>query len=125
MARIPAVPEADAGFFGRLGYRYARRRFGAVPEPFTAEEWTDRLAALERHLDGLERTHDLIVEREGVFKEAVLAMRMAKMVARAAAAATMEAVVAPSSAHWLRIRLRAWAIRRWIADVSVGCTGGS
>lgn len=30
------------------------------------------------HLDGLERTHDLIVEREGVFKEAVLAIRMAK-----------------------------------------------
>jgi len=31
------------------------------------------------HLDGLERTHDLIVEREGVFREAVLAMRMAKL----------------------------------------------
>ena len=31
------------------------------------------------HLDGLERTHDLIVEREGVFKEAVQAMRMAKV----------------------------------------------
>ncbi|MGB8168664.1 MAG: DUF3463 domain-containing protein [Chthoniobacteraceae bacterium] len=31
------------------------------------------------HLDGLERTHDLIVEREGVFKEAILAMRMAKL----------------------------------------------
>ncbi|EDY15788.1 hopanoid biosynthesis associated radical SAM protein HpnH [Chthoniobacter flavus Ellin428] len=31
------------------------------------------------HLDGLERTHDLIVEREGVFQEAVLAMRMAKI----------------------------------------------
>src|SRR5436190_12386233 len=30
------------------------------------------------HLDGLERTHDLIVEREGVFKECVLAIRMAK-----------------------------------------------
>jgi MoaA/NifB/PqqE/SkfB family radical SAM enzyme len=30
------------------------------------------------HLDGLERTHDLIVEREGVFKEAILAIRMAK-----------------------------------------------
>ncbi|MHA3774330.1 adenosyl-hopene transferase HpnH [Verrucomicrobiota bacterium sgz303538] len=30
------------------------------------------------HLDGLERTHDIIVEREGVFKEAVLAIRMAK-----------------------------------------------
>ncbi len=31
------------------------------------------------HLDGLERTHDLIVEREGVFKEAVLGIRMAKI----------------------------------------------
>ncbi len=31
------------------------------------------------HLDGLERTHDLIVEREGVFKECVAAMRMAKV----------------------------------------------
>jgi len=30
------------------------------------------------HLDGLERTHDLIVEREGVFREAILAIRMAK-----------------------------------------------
>lgn len=32
------------------------------------------------HLDGLERTHDLIVEREGVFKEAVAAIRMAKII---------------------------------------------
>ena len=31
------------------------------------------------HIDGLERTHDLIVEREGVFKEAILAIRMAKV----------------------------------------------
>ena len=31
------------------------------------------------HLDGLEYIHDLIVEREGVFKEAVLGMRMAKI----------------------------------------------
>ena len=31
------------------------------------------------HLDGLERTHDLIVEREGVFKECVAAIRMAKI----------------------------------------------
>jgi hopanoid biosynthesis associated radical SAM protein HpnH len=31
------------------------------------------------HVDGLERTHDLIVEREGVFKECVAAMRMAKI----------------------------------------------
>lgn len=31
------------------------------------------------HVDGLEYTHDLIVEREGVFKECVLAIKMAKM----------------------------------------------
>jgi len=31
------------------------------------------------HVDGLEYTHDLIVEREGVFKECVEAVRMAKM----------------------------------------------
>jgi pyruvate-formate lyase-activating enzyme len=30
------------------------------------------------HLDGLERTHDLIVEREGVFREAIAAIQMAK-----------------------------------------------
>jgi MoaA/NifB/PqqE/SkfB family radical SAM enzyme len=30
------------------------------------------------HLDGLERTHDLIVEREGVFRECILAIKMAK-----------------------------------------------
>ena len=30
-------------------------------------------------LDGLERTHDLIVEREGVFKECILAIKMAKL----------------------------------------------
>ena len=29
------------------------------------------------HLDGLEKTHDLIVEREGVFKECILAIKMA------------------------------------------------
>ena len=31
------------------------------------------------HVDGLEYTHDLIVEREGVFKEAVEAIKMAKV----------------------------------------------
>src|ERR1043166_9213232 len=30
------------------------------------------------HLDGPERTHDLIVEREGVFRECILAIKMAK-----------------------------------------------
>src|SRR5260370_5981606 len=31
------------------------------------------------HLDGLEKTHDIIVEREGVFQECIRAMRMAKI----------------------------------------------
>jgi MoaA/NifB/PqqE/SkfB family radical SAM enzyme len=31
------------------------------------------------HIDGLEYTHDLIVEREGVFRECVMAIKMAKM----------------------------------------------
>ncbi len=31
------------------------------------------------HVDGLEYTHDLIVEREGVFKECVQAIKMAKI----------------------------------------------
>jgi len=31
------------------------------------------------HLDGMEKTHDAIVERAGVFREAVAAMRMAKL----------------------------------------------
>jgi MoaA/NifB/PqqE/SkfB family radical SAM enzyme len=31
------------------------------------------------HVDGLEYTHDLIVEREGVFKECIAAIRMAKL----------------------------------------------
>src|SRR5438067_341472 len=34
------------------------------------------------HLDGLERTHDLIVEREGVFKECILAIKMANWMRR-------------------------------------------
>ena len=34
MGRIPVVPENEAGVLGRLAYRYARRRYGDVPEPF-------------------------------------------------------------------------------------------
>ena len=33
MPRVPAVPTRDAGLLGRLAYRIARRRYGAVPEP--------------------------------------------------------------------------------------------
>lgn len=34
ISRIPAVPDTEAGWAGRLIYRFARRRFGLVPEPF-------------------------------------------------------------------------------------------
>lgn len=34
MARIPAVEPDRAGPLGRMVYRIARRRYGAVPEPF-------------------------------------------------------------------------------------------
>jgi MoaA/NifB/PqqE/SkfB family radical SAM enzyme len=32
------------------------------------------------HLDGLEKIHDIIVEREGVFRECILAIKMAKVI---------------------------------------------
>lgn len=35
MPRIPGIPTRDAGPLLRLIYRFARRRFGAVPEPVT------------------------------------------------------------------------------------------
>ncbi len=43
MARIPAVEEKDAGAAGRLVYRYAARRFGAVPEPLAIARHHTRL----------------------------------------------------------------------------------
>jgi AhpD family alkylhydroperoxidase len=43
MSRIPAVPAERAGVIGRLAYRYARRRFGAVPEPVAVVRWHRRL----------------------------------------------------------------------------------
>jgi AhpD family alkylhydroperoxidase len=43
MARIPAVEEKEAGVLGRLVYRYATKRFGAVPEPFAIARHHRRL----------------------------------------------------------------------------------
>jgi alkylhydroperoxidase family enzyme len=43
MSRIPLVGPRDAGVLGRLAYRYARRRFGDVPEPFAALRHHPRL----------------------------------------------------------------------------------
>ncbi|MEQ3554693.1 carboxymuconolactone decarboxylase family protein [Pseudonocardia nematodicida] len=52
MPRIPAVPDSDAGPFGRLAYRLARRWFGEVPEPMAVGRhhrrlfWADAVAEL-------------------------------------------------------------------------------
>ncbi len=43
MARIPAVTKGQAGVVGRLLYRMAERRFGAVPEPFAVMAHHPRL----------------------------------------------------------------------------------
>jgi AhpD family alkylhydroperoxidase len=43
LTRIPAVPESEAGWAGRLMYRYAKRRFGDVPEPFAVQRHHRRL----------------------------------------------------------------------------------
>ena len=45
-----------------------------VPNPIVPSRWM----YWNVHLDSLERTHDLIVEREGVFKECIAAIRMAR-----------------------------------------------
>lgn len=34
MSRIPVVSTKDAGVLAKLAYRFARRRYGAIPEPF-------------------------------------------------------------------------------------------
>ncbi len=43
MARIPAVPEEQAGVLGGLAYRLARRWYGQVPEPFAVLRHHPRL----------------------------------------------------------------------------------
>ncbi|MBA0126217.1 carboxymuconolactone decarboxylase family protein [Haloechinothrix sp. YIM 98757] len=56
MARIPAVPPQEAGLLRRLAYRFARRRYGAVPEPF----------AVTAHHGGLftaGAVHELLVDK--------------------------------------------------------------
>ena len=56
MPRIPAKKTSEAGLFLKLAYRFAGRRFGAVPEPM----------AVTAHHPGLLRAnavHELLVER--------------------------------------------------------------
>ena len=79
MPRIPTVPDRDAGVLGRLAYRYARRRFGEVPEPFAVLRqhgglfWTNAITEdtperVERALDAL-----LVAELGGAVVGAVIA----------------------------------------------------
>jgi AhpD family alkylhydroperoxidase len=56
MPRIPGVPTKEAGWLVRIGYRFARRRYGAVPEPMT-------VAAHHRKLLIASGRHELAVER--------------------------------------------------------------
>lgn len=60
------LPEEEAEAL-RLG----KRRVETVIRPTKWLYWN-------LHIDGLERTHDAVVERKGVFKECVRAIRMAK-----------------------------------------------
>jgi AhpD family alkylhydroperoxidase len=56
MPRIPAISTNEAGSFLKFVYRIARKRFGAVPEPF----------AIAAHHGGLLRAgavHELMVEK--------------------------------------------------------------
>ncbi|GLY69947.1 carboxymuconolactone decarboxylase family protein [Amycolatopsis taiwanensis] len=56
MPRLPQVPLEKAGILGKFAYRYARKRYGAVPEPF----------AVAAHHPGVFRAsavHELLVEK--------------------------------------------------------------
>ncbi len=56
MPRIPGVPTARASRLLRLVYRFARRRYGAVPEPLTVAAHHPRLLLASG-------VHELLVER--------------------------------------------------------------
>ncbi|MDV6012106.1 carboxymuconolactone decarboxylase family protein [Haloechinothrix sp. LS1_15] len=56
MSRIPAMPREGVGLFRRLAYRYARQRFGAVPEPFA-------VAAHHGGLFAAGAVHETLVEK--------------------------------------------------------------
>jgi len=56
MPRIPAVPTKDAGLLTKLMYRYAVRRYGAVPEPFA-------VAAHQPSLMRASGVHEMLVEK--------------------------------------------------------------
>lgn len=56
MSRIPAVPRERAGLFGKFLYRMARKRFGAIPEPFA-------VSLHHRGVTFASGMHELLAER--------------------------------------------------------------
>ncbi|WP_034270539.1 carboxymuconolactone decarboxylase family protein [Haloechinothrix halophila] len=56
MPRIPAVATKDAGWLTKFSYRFARKRYGAVPEPMA-------VAAHHRKLMSAGNIHELLVQR--------------------------------------------------------------
>ncbi|MFI9006444.1 carboxymuconolactone decarboxylase family protein [Actinosynnema sp. NPDC053489] len=56
MPRIPVVTTAKANPLVKLAYRFARKRFGAVPEPFA-------VAAHHRRLFVASARHEVVVEK--------------------------------------------------------------
>ena len=56
MARIAGIPEAQASWFVRSTYRFARRRLGKVPEPVA-------VAAHHRWIFGGMGAYELALER--------------------------------------------------------------
>ncbi|MEV6690097.1 carboxymuconolactone decarboxylase family protein [Micromonospora sp. NPDC051196] len=72
MTRIPLLSDSQVGWLTRLGFRFARRRFGQVPEPFRATArhpgimWTSAIheLAYERAASRLStELRDLVVHR--------------------------------------------------------------
>lgn len=75
MSRIPLLSTKDAGPFTRVIYRVARRRYGAVPEPFAVSaRHTGLLTATAMHETAVEkasRTLPANVRQIAVYRVAV------------------------------------------------------
>lgn len=73
----PQLPQLVQGILKRNRHIYVCTN-GLLLRKHLGEYKPDRRLFINIHLDGLERTHDAIVEREGVFREAIEAIRAAK-----------------------------------------------
>lgn len=75
MSRLPVLSTKDAGLFAKLVYRIARRRYGAVPEPFAVTaHHTGLLAAGAVHelaIEKASRTLPANVREIAVYRVAV------------------------------------------------------